>query len=804
MINEIMSSNTITIADYDGEASDWVEFYNAGTVPVNLQGHFLSDDADDLVKWAFPDIEIPANDYLFIWASGKNIVYPNGEIHTSFKIKSSGENIFLTNPDGTTIIDQCNAQELQTDISYGRNQLTKKDWLFFSEATPGQPNSATGFLGIEPEALFSHDHGFYSSPVSLVLSTGSNRNIIRYTLDGSVPTENSPAYSSPLVIDQTATVRAKVFCQGHIPSLVMTNTYIFETDINLDVVSLTTEHNNLWGNTGIYTNYESGEEKPIHIEYLKRDGTEGFHLDAGVKIHAPDSKPQKSFRLYAREGYGTKSIDYQVFEEKEITHFKRLVLRNGGNDGLKLKKTHIRDAFTHRIYQQLDPNNAVAAYIPVHVYINGDYFGIYNLRERQDEYYIKDNFGYNANEIDFLEYDWAEPGHKKTVVGDWVDFENLKSFVISNDISNEANFQTMENWMDMDNFIDYQIIEIFIGNQDWFNNNIKFWRPKADGGKWKWVLWDTEYGLGTYSDFAVGQPEYNFVHMAMTHGGWGNDDYTWLLRKLMENSGFRQKFIIRMLDLMNSIYLPAYTVEQFNILANDIAADVHKQFEKWGSNQNLWENDLQYARDFMAQRPGYFREHLSSELGFDGTLHEITVNISSLGTGMVKVNTILIDEGTPGISSLPYPWTGTYYKDMPIKLKAIAKPGYEFISWEGASNSTDSEITLSLSESKQVTAIFDLTNLIENKDLSSGQLRINLFPVPVSDKMTIEITNPGRQNLILQVYNVSGQCVFKKETMIYEQGEIELSTSRFKSGVHILKTITDNGNVDVKKFIVKH
>ena len=802
IINEIMSSNTSTIEDYNGETSDWIELYNNSSLQINLQSYFLSDDDDELEKWSFPNVEIASGGYLLIWASGKDIVYPNGEIHTNFKIKCSGEKLFLVKPDGTSIVDQSPSKALRPDISYGHKPGNYSDWFLFQETTPGKENSSNGFTDIVEAPDFSHIRGFYTSAFALVLTAENSQDAIRYTLDGSEPTLLSSAYSSPINISQTTAVRVKVFRDDAIPSAIFTNTYLFENDLNLDVVSLVTTSQNLWGSDGIYTNYNSGEEKPVHVEYLKNDGEQGFSLDAGIKIHAPDSKPQKSFRLYARGKYGTKKIEYQVFKEKEITSFKRLILRNGGNDGAKCKKTHIRDAFTHKIYQQLNPENAVAAYLPVNVFINGSYFGIYNMRERQDKYYMKDNFGYDEDEIDFLEYDWAEPGHKKTITGDWNDFNSLKSFVTSNNMADKTSFQTMENWMDMDNFIDYQIIEIFIGNQDWFNNNIKFWRPKSRGGKWKWVLWDTEYGLGTYRDWPVGHPEFNFMHMAMSYGGWGNDDYTWLLRNLMNNQGFKRKFVSRMLDLLNSLLVSDYTISQFDPIAEKIAPDMQKQFDKWGSNRSLWEDDLQYTRDFLTQRPEHFIENAAKELGYSSTVYNLTVDVSGLNEGIVKVNTINIDQSTPGIGNMPYPWTGKYLKDIPVKLKAIPEAGEAFLHWEGASNSKKSEIILSLTGDAEIKAVFE--KIISIDDYTSDAMEIKLFPVPVSQNLTIEVSNPDRKGLTLHIFNISGQSVFTKEINGQENVKCKINVSSFKAGVYVLRTITEKGKVMVKKFVVQH
>jgi len=804
IINELMSSNSSTIVDYNGNTSDWIEIYNNSSTTINLKGYYLSDDDDELNKWEFPNVSLLAKDFLIIWASSKNTVYPNGELHTNFKIKSSGESIFLVESDGTTIIEQSPSRDLDADISIGHEPNNFTEWYTFTEATPGQPNTTSGYLWIAEKPVFSHQRGFYKNPFGLTLTPKNIQDTIYYTLDGSNPDKSSAIYSNQIMINTTTVLRIKVYRGNALPSNIFTTTFFFEDINQLATISLVTQHSNLWGNEGIYTNYNSGEERPVHVEYFKEDGATGFFLDMGVKIHAPDNKPQKSLRLYARSEYGTKNINYKIFKNLSISKFKRLVLRNGGNDGAKLKKTHIRDAFTHKIYKQLNPENAIAAYKPLHVFINGYYWGIYNLRERQDEYYIKENFGYEKDEIDFLEYDYAEPGYKKTIAGNWDDFEDLKSFVIDNDMSVGANYNIMSERMDMDNFIDYQIIEIFIGNQDWLNNNIKFWRPKLPGGKWKWILWDTEYGLGTNKNYPVGEPNFNFFTMAMSWGGWGNDDYTWLLRNLMENSEFKNKFITRTLDLLNTIYLPSYTNPIFQSLANNINTDIQKQFDKWGSNQTLWEADIDYAKYYLTECPHFLRQHIAQYFGFNDDLSDITVNVSNTDQGMVKINTILIDKSTPGIDNLPYPWTGSYYVDQSITVKAIAKQGYRFIKWDGEFSSHDDEISFMLNHNITLTAIFNLIDSVDESEESNKQLQLSIYPIPATNNITIEIVNNIKEKLSLQFYNIAGQLLFSKEVSNFSDSKFNVDVSYFQNGIYITKLISERGFVRTKKFSVQH
>lgn len=802
IINEVMSVNTNTLTDFDGDYSDWIEIYNNGTTSVNLMDYYITDKNSNLTKWKFPNITIAPQQYMIVWASGKNVVYNNGEIHTNFSISAEGEILYLVAPDGVTILDQSVNKSLLPNISMGRKAGNNINWYLFNIATPGNTNSVNTYSGITNSPIFSINRGFYNNPITLNLTTDDDHELIYYTLDGSLPNSNSTLFTNSILINSTTVVRAISIRNGFLSGPVVTNTYFFEEDVNLNVISLVTSPSNLWGTDGIYTNYTSGKEKPIHVEYFDENGTTGFNLDAGVKIHAPDSRSQKSLRLYARSGYGTNRFNYKIFDEKSLTSFKVLVLRNGGNDGAELKKTHLRDAYTHKIYHHLNPNNAISAYRPVHVYINGSYWGIYNLRERQDEQYLEDNLGFKHDEVDFLEYDYAEPQHKKTISGDWIDFENLKTFVLGNDLSLSPNYEVMKSWIDIENFIDYQITEILVGNQDWCNNNTKFWRPKAAGGKWKWVLWDTEYGLGTYKTFPVGKPEFDFFTMALSWGGWGNDDYTWLFRKLMDNSEFKWLFVSRTLDLLNTAYNEEYTINQFNTLADAITPDMHKQFEKWGSDFLTWNNDLDYTRTYVKQRPNYLKLHMAQKLGFSSSTHELTVDVSDSQMGWIQINTIPITNETPGIiEDIPYPWTGKYFDDIPVKIKAFVNEGYRFVKWQGAINSSSAEIEVQLSGNASITGVFELESTSLNA--SNAGIDLNIFPNPASDYLNVQVGKQLHQGDVLKIVSTMGYTLYCESINQVSVTSFKIDLKDFIPGVYILTLQLESGEFTSQKFVVK-
>lgn len=686
-INEIMALNTTTIADQEGGYVDWIELYNATGSAINLQGYYLSDDAMEPLKWMFPNSTINAGQFLIVWASDKDTLFPGGEVHANFRISSNGEPIIFTHSDGTTVIDQVGANQIPTDISFGRQPDGSASWFYFDIPTPGQSNTTNVYQDILSPPSFSDDAGFYTGSILLTI-TGNSGDTIYYTLDGSDPTSSSLLYSVPITINQTTVIRARAFRNNYLPGIIATNTYIFNEIFGLDVISLASDPGNLWGAEGIFDNIYVDQEKSVHIEYFETNGNLGFALDGGIKLHGakPDIS-QQSLRLYARQRYGTGEINYKVFDDKDIVDFKRLVLRNGGNDGMERGKTHIRDALWHILYKQNDPANGMSSYKPVNVLLNGAYWGIYNLRERQDKYYIKSNFG--IEDFDFIEKAAGYPSNRNTIEGDWQQFDLLQGFADSEDLSLASNYDSIKTMMDIDNFTDYWIFEISSGNKDWLSNNIKFWRQRTNNGIWRWVLWDVEYGLGCYYGiWDHGIPCWDGLDYSnRINGGWSGTDNTILIRNLLENNEFKQNFITRFADLLNTIFKPTHVVSVIDSLQNLLSPDVQRQIDKWGSSISLWNQRVNETRIYVTQKSSNQRHHIINKFGLDSSLTTITLGVSSPGQGKININTIVIDQNTFGLTGAPYPWKGIYFKEIPIKLKALPNSGYKFINWQAAQSS---------------------------------------------------------------------------------------------------------------------
>ena len=695
-INEFCASNTSSQQDPFGEFDDFVEIYNYGVDTVDLDGMHMTDDFNNLTKWTVASgglAKIPPGDFLVLWADN---TISQGWDHANFTLSSQGEQLAICDDLGA-VIDSVTYGQQMPDISQGREPIGGL-WNFYDPPNPNLANGNSGLLAIVETPTMTPDGGFYSGNISVSISCATAGTTIYYTTDGSEPNTSSTLYTgTPLNVSSQAMIRAKAYAPNMVSSYVATNSYIYENSYNLDVVTLTTDSANLWGSTGIYDNRYNNWERDVHIEYFKTStGQLAFELDAGIKIHAADSRPQQSLRLYARAEYGTSKIDYPIFDNYPITEFKRLVLRNSGNDGAQLNKTHIRDAFAHKVYNGIDNNYAEAKYKPVHVYLNGQYWGIYNIRERQDQYYIDEK--YNWEDFDLLERSAGYTNNKHAIIGDFNQYDVVESNADLLDMSVNTNYQTVINEIDLENYCTYHNFVIWTGNKDWVSNNIKFWKPTPAGYQWKWILWDVDWGFGTwYPAHDHGFPDWNLLHYATkVNGGWSGTENTLLLRNLILNEDFKVYFCNRAADMMNYWLRTETVLPEIDYFEGLLEDDMHHQNNAWGYDTTAWKSKLDVVRNYISGRNYENRGHYMNKFALPDT-HTVYLDVLPVGSGKIRVNTI-----TP-----PVPWDGVYFEDIPIEIEAIANPGYTFDNWNNGF-SVNQTLTADMIMDSSFTAYFNV------------------------------------------------------------------------------------------------
>ena len=447
VINEVMASNITThLNPQNSDFVDWIELYNKGERTIDLKGIFISDDFSDPFKWMLnEDITLYPNEYYIIWADGMDF-----ENHTSFQLSRKGEQIGLFYPDGR-IIDTLTFGIQRNDVSIGRYPDGGGQWHYFELPTFMGPNIIPGLDSNkqvqDPE--FSPRGGIFSGPQSIRL-TSVPGGTVRYTLDGSAPTRESEVFSGPILISETTVIRAKGFKENLLPSEVVTCSYVIDEPARFPVLSIATPPEYLFDEeigitVGICVSDRHGEpgeeppfdphanfwqnwERPVHIEYFTPEGKEGFAQDAGIAIFGGllgRQLRQKAFTLFARNKYGDSDFDFPLFPTKPINSYRRFILRASSND---FNRTYLRDAMMQSlVIGQMDID--YQAYQPVSVYINGEYWGLYNMREKMNQFYPEHNYGIDADSVDLVE------GVSNTAHGDGRNYQELLNFVSGNDMS---------------------------------------------------------------------------------------------------------------------------------------------------------------------------------------------------------------------------------------------------------------------------------------------------------------------------------------------------------------------------------
>ncbi len=789
-INEFMASNAATIDDPDfRDDSDWLEIYNAGDSVIQLQGFFLSDDLDEPFKWQIPiKFTLRPKKCTIFWADGKN----TGR-HTNFKLSKDGEQISLFAPNGS-LLDTLSFGFQQTDISSGRYPDGSKNWYYFKEPTPGLPNDSKGFQGFVLLPQFSLQAGFYNDSQTVEIISDDPTATIRFTRDGSLPDENSETYSSPILIDTTTVLRAHGFKDGYIPSTTITNSYFIDESISLPVVSIATAPANLWDDElGIYVagtngitgycsrtakNWNRDWERLVSLELFEENGTRGFHINAGMKIGGGCTRkyPQKTLAIYVRTKYGTGQINYKFFDDKSITSFNNIILRNFGQD---FYRTLFRDLMMQSLIKDRMDVDWQAGQ-PAVVFLNGVYWGIHNIREKHNEHYFESNYDLNPKKIDILF------GNASVKQGSPDHYKNMINFIKSNDIAINENYQYIATQMDINNYIDYQIAEIYFANFDWPANNQKYWRSQTSDGKWRWIIFDLDLGFGAHSN---GQYDTNTLENASTENGqyYSNPPWsTFLFRSLLKNQSFRNEFIQRFVIHLSTTFKLQRVLPFIDRFKNKIAQEVPRHNTKWQDSMsfgNSWEELIDVLRQFARKRPDFVRIHLENKFDLN-TPVKLSITKNDSLAGKILANGVEIQNNTYEI---------IVFKNIPIKFTAVPAKGYHFVQWQGLSDGISDSIYVFLTDNDSLTAVFEQdVSQTPNDDANQINTRYHLgqnYPNPFNPVTRIHFRIPREQWVFLLVYDLLGNEVAKlvDNRLMAGNHKIIFNGSKLPSGIYIYK-----------------
>ncbi len=570
-----------------------------------------------------------------------------------------------------------------------------------------------------PKITFSPKAGFYGdTSLSVKIICHQKKATIYYTTNGATPSSQSTRYQNEIWLDTTHVLRAVAYIDGQ-PTKVITSTYFLQQDtILLPVLSVSIPAAELFDSgRGLFkrgyrasnrfpfkgANFYSRREVPCTIEIFETNKKKVWESKVGFKIFGGMSRifPQKSFSLYASKSkYGDKYIKYPIFKDKKLSKYKRLVLRNSGSD---YGETHFRDALITSFGREMGLETQ--SYRPAVVYINGQYWGLYNFREKLTRHYISGNCGYHKDSIDLIE-------HRKGInAGSRKHYDQMRTFMRQNNLAKAENFDHIANMMDIDNFMEYQILQIYIDNQD-AGGNIKFWRPQIEGGRWRWILFDTDFGLGHYGKKGYTKNSLEF-HTKVNGPHWPNPPWSTLnLRSLLQNKDFQVKFVTRFLDRMNYTLDSTRIKQRIDEYADGIRNEMPRHWAKWNLPKRRWYREIKRMKEFSVKRPFYIRKFLKERFSWVGQEVVLTTSIDS-GGGQVIINDVI---------PVSQYFEGIYFQKTPVYLEAKPYFGYVFSHWEiNGEMMKDRKLTVRFGTDQQnIKAIFQ-----KGKHPQAAQIIIN-------------------------------------------------------------------------------
>ena len=609
-ISEVMASND-SVATYPKAGfTDWVEIFNSGDTPVDLSGWGLSDNPEKPRKWQFPDgTTIRPGEYRVILCDKDADQRGDAQLFAPFNIsKKSGEMILLTDAEGA-VQDRITLPEMKTDISFGRSP--EDGGLYcFDPPTPFAANSGS-FPGYAAAPSFSAEPGFYDSALRLQLIVPEGTQVF-YTLDGSEPTQQSAPYGGEtLEIAATAVIRARAFADGRMrPSDTLTGTFFVHADHSLPVVSVTVDPDDLWDpergmlTVGKNANKKSGLPfkntvyRKVKNSGVKYESYVEMYDDAGKKILSQGADislngdysldmPQKSFKFKAKSKYGEKTFKAKLFPDRDYEEYKSFVLRNSGNDSMW---TRLQDGFQSRLMDLCGSTVAHQAWKPYAVYLNGQYWGHMNLRERVDEYMVAQFEGVDLEEADQLDLLTANGSVKN---GSNAEYKAMiKKIKAGKPAKKKEDLQYILDNVDVDNYFEFMAFEMFFGNSD--IGNFRIYRLNAPGSKWKWLINDLDYGLW---DSGFNSPKSYTKKSGMGQLNFDNS----ILLKLLTVPEYKDRF----LTVYGEIYRKLTTDTMMEVLEELVALiepEMERHWTRWGP-----ENDKNVISEVPTTAEGAYK-----------------------------------------------------------------------------------------------------------------------------------------------------------------------------------------------------
>lgn len=801
VINEYSASNLSQFVDNHSDYEDWIELYNTAAVPVQLGGYHLSDDSLDVKKYTVPaNVVVPANGYIRFWCSGRNN-YAAPNYHTNFKLtqtKNSREQIVFSNPSGV-VLDSLSLSKTQVGHSRGRTTDGAGTWSIFTTPTPNTTNNtSTPYLRYADKPDFSVGAGFFQPPIIVILTTTEPGATMRYTTDGTLPTSSSAICSTGVLISTTSVLKAITFSPNPavLPSFVEFQTYFMNVSHTLPVISISgTQLTNLANGSGTL-------EPKGTFEYFDTAGVRKANTYGEFNRHGQDSwvLSQRSLDFVSRDEMGyNHSIEEKLFEYSTRENFQRIILRAAGDDNYpadhrpaNIGSAHVRDAYIHMLAKKGGMNLDVRNAEKTIVYLNGVYWGVYDIRENPDEHdYTDYYYGQDKYHLQYIETwgnTWAEYGGP-TALADWA---ALYSYIMTNSMANAANYNYVMNLYDGTSLVDYVITNAMTVCSDWLNYNTGWWRGMDSTGshlRWGYILWDNDATFGHYINYTgipntsayadICDPE------GLTTTNSDPEGHIQVLNRLRQNPDFNQFYISRIVDLWNTVFSCDNMISQLDSIVAKLDPEMTAHANRWNGTHAEWLLNVDTLRTFILNRCNNLATGINSCYNLNGP-YEITLTADPVGAGAIKFNTLVHDS---------LPWTGSYFGGMSNILQALPDAPYQFVNWSSASQvflPNDSAIVSRVNFTSSDTVVAHFSFATPVFEVQGDEPVANVYPTFINSFTTLDFSLPSALPVTIQLFDLNGQLISTPAFNTYMQRgfhsmKLSLNASAMQQGVYLLR-----------------
>lgn len=858
-INEFSAANLSTITDDFQKHEDWLELYNAGNNEVNIAGYYLSDNPDEPKKWQFPtnvSTIIKPQSYLIVWCDGRDSVRKVGakrNFHTNFKMtqtKKTAETLILSDASGKKL-DETRVLKTRANQSRGRSEDGGSKWVIFTIPSPNNANDGTFYSSNAERPAFSVKPGFYSTTQTVTITTKEPNATIYYTIDGTDPTSKSTKYTTPITLNKTTVLKAiSVSNQVDIqPSLMEFATYFINEKHGLNVVSI----------SGAFEldSLANGNKDLIpfgSFELFDESGDRKAATYGEFNSHGQDSwvNNQRSLDFVSRDECGyNNAIKHQIFNGlSDREEFQRIILRAAGDDnypggsGTVGGGAHMRDAYLQNLVKKGNMHLDVRTGTKAIIYLNGRYWGVYDLRERPNDHdYTEYYYGQGKFDLQYIQTwgtTWAEYGDQKAIT----DWDKLVTYVRKNDMRDSVRFNYVNSQLDMKSLTDYVITNSVSVCSDWLNYNTGWWRglnPAGEHKRWNYQLWDNDATFGYYVNY-TGIPDtaakkakvcdveilkdsvtirYEAVIAEDTLEIFGQifypgdtispafeyqtlvdlNSHMFILQKMRENPIFNQYYITRYADLIHTVFSKQNMLAYFDEVYQKIKPEMPRHVQRWGGSMQEWERNVAKMRHYISQRCDFLSSSLKDCYQLSGP-YDVTFDIVGTPSAAIEINSKLVET---------FPYVAPCYGNIPLKVAATSNDkNFEFGEWQATQSNTTfnnnkkANTTIGIVAGEKITAKF-VKAIISNDDAKpAAQFEVTAFPTIFENHLTLQYSLNEATNVKVSIIDLTGKTVAVANNFDawHNEGtytmQLDIATLNLTSGIYFIDFQANKNNKVLK------